>query len=377
VGVAFDEPIDIASAGLLANYSVSPGTIASIQVYSNRFTTDSQNPLVMIPKQSVLLKVTGLSGSGNLTIQNVADIHGNAMASKTVPFAVNTTLKWGVVGGNELGGINGVVPVAANGFDLYSDGVGEWAAYDEATFVYEQVTGDFDKKLRVEYQDGSSQWARAGLIVRDVTNFGVDRNSQTTNGLAGRYQKCFVSPVGATLTGPGNPGAQDWELNRRLLTGGQTDGAVGTGPNALPQYPNAWCRIQRAGQKFSLYRSDDGVNWIYLGATTWGVDTALTMPDSVYVGPEFSPENGNVSVAADQGTFLARIRDYGNYVAVFDPQLQVGVDATGKLTITWVTGTLVSSPTVQGTYTPVPNAASPYVVAPTPSAGAMFYRVQQ
>ena len=47
------------------------------------------------------------------------------------------------------------------------------------TFVYEQVTGDFDKKLRVEYQDLSSQWARAGLIARDVTNFGgVDRATQ-------------------------------------------------------------------------------------------------------------------------------------------------------------------------------------------------------
>src|SRR6266481_4684245 len=89
---------------------------------------------------------------------------------------------------------------------------------------------------------------------------------------------------------------------------------------------------------------------------------------------EFEPENGNV-FAADQGTFLARIRDYGNYVAVFDPQLKVGVDATGKLTITWATGTLVSSPTVPGSYGPVQNATSPYVV--TPTGGAMFYRVQQ
>jgi hypothetical protein len=375
VGVAFDEPADSTSVSLPANYSVSSGTISSIQVLTNRFTANSLNPLAMILKQSVLLKVTGLTGgAGTLTIKNVADIHGNVITSVSLPFTVNTTLKWGVVGGNELGGDNGVVPVAANGFDIYSDGIGEWSSYDEATFVYEQVTGDFDKKLRVEYQDGSSEWARAGLIVRDVPNFGVDRNGQTTNGLAGRYQKCFVSPVGATLTGPGTPGAQDYELNRRLLTGGQTDGAVFAGANEVPPYPNAWCRIQRVGQKFSLYRSADGVNWIYLGATTWGVDTPLTMPNSLYVGPEFSPENGNI-VAADQGTFLARIRDYGNYVAVFDPQLKVGVDATGKLTITWATGTLVSSPTVQGTYTTVTGATSPYVA--TPTGGAMFYRVQQ
>jgi hypothetical protein len=148
-----------------------------------------------------------------------------------------------------------------------------------------------------------------------------------------------------------------------------------TGPNTVPPYPNAWCRIQRVGQKFSLYRSTDGVTWIYLGATTWGVDTPLTMPNSVYVGPEFSPENGNVA-AVDQGTFLARIRDYGNYIASLpDPQLKIGYDSTGRLTITWTLGTLVSSPTAQGTYTTVNGATSPYIVTPTDAA--RFYRVQQ
>jgi hypothetical protein len=267
--------------------------------------------------------------------------------------------------------------VAPNGFDVYSDGVAEWTSYDEATFVYEQVTGDFDKKVRVEYQDGSSEWARAGLIVRDVTNFGVDRNGQTTNSLAGRYQKSFVTPVGATLTGPGTPGAQEWESNRRLDTGGQTTGAPITGANAIPQYPNGWCRLQRVGQTFNLFRSDDGVNWVKLGATTWGVDDAskTPMPATAYVGPEFAPEIGNITQVADQGTFLARFRDYGDFAAAFNPQLKIGVDATGKVTITWVTGTLVSSPTVQGTYTRVPGAANPYVV--TPSSGMTFYRVQQ
>ena len=77
-------------------------------------------------------------------------------------------MTWGVVGANQLGGWNAAVPVGTGGFDVYSDGIGEWGTYDETTFVYEKVTGDFDKKLRVEYQDGSSEWARAGIIVRDA-----------------------------------------------------------------------------------------------------------------------------------------------------------------------------------------------------------------
>jgi len=78
---------------------------------------------------------------------------------------------------------------------------------------------------------------------------------------------------------------------------------------------------------------------------------------------------------ADQGTFLARFRDYGDVAVGFNPQLKISRDSTGKVTITWATGTLVSSPAVQGTYTPVAGAVSPYVV--TPSSTGIFYRVQQ
>jgi hypothetical protein len=385
IGVGFNKTVD-ASAGQIANYSVAGGTISSLTVFTNRFTANSQNPLVKLVRQSVLLKVTGLSGnSGVLTVNNITDTYGNKLSSTNLPITVASNMQWGVVGANEFGGTNAVVPVAANGFDIYSDGSGEWGTYDEATFVYEQVTGDFDKKLRIEYQDGSSQWARAGLVVRDVTNFGVNRATQTGSaatappydGKAGRYQKIHVNPVGATLGGPGNPGNQSWEGNRRLDTGSATTSAL-TGVNSIPQYPNAWCRLQRVGQKFTIYRSEDGVNWVNLGATTWGVDdaTKTLMPDTLFVGPEFSPEDGNVTQVADQGTFLAAIRDYGNYVGVFDPQLKIGADSTGKTTVTWSAGTLVSSPTVLGTYTPVAGAASPFVVAPS-GGTTMFYRVKQ
>ena len=386
IGIGFDKPMDGNTLAVLANYSVSSGTIAGVTVWSNRFTANSQNPLATIRKQNVVLSVTGFTGaSGTVTIGNVKDAYGNLLTATTLPFTVDSTMKWGTVGANQLQGWNAVVEVGAGAYDVYSDGVAEWGNYDEATFVYEQVTGDFDKRVRVEYQDGSSEWARAGLVVRDVTNFGVDaatqQGSQPGNtpvapydGKAGRYQKVHVNPVGATLTGPGTGGNATWEGNRRLDTG---SGCTSAGGGGTPLYPNAWCRIQRTGQKFTIYRSDDGVNWINLGSTTWGTDdlNKTPMPDTVYVGPEFSPENGNVTQVADQGTFLASFRDYGNYVAAFNPQLKIGADAAGKVTITWTTGTLVSSPTVQGTYQPVPGAASPFVV--TPAAGSTtFYKVK-
>jgi len=376
IGVGFDEPVDDVTGSTLANYSASSGTITAINWYSNRFTANSQYPLARVRKQNALLTVTGFSGnSGTLTVRNVKDMYNNAITSVDVPFTVNSTMQWGVVGGNEFGGWNAAVPVAANGWDVYSDGINEWANWDEATFVYEPKVGDFDVKVRVQYQDNSSTWARAGLIARDVLNFGVDRNTQT-NGAAGRYQKCHVNPVGPVLSGPGNMGNAAWEGNRRLVTGGQSDASITN--NSTPLYPSAWCRIKRVGQSFTLYRSDDGLNWEQLGVTTWGTGGTLPMPDTLYVGPEFSPENVNITNPSDQGTFLAQFRDYGDVSTVFDPQLRISVDGTGQVTISWSTGTLLSSPTVGGTYTEVSGASAPsYQFTPAPGAGATFFKVRQ
>jgi len=120
------------------------------------------------------------------------------------------------------------------------------------------------------------------------------------------------------------------------------------------------------------------VNWVKNGATTWGVDdvSKTPMPNTVYVGPEFSPEDGNITVPADQGTFLAQFRDYGNIVSVFNPQLKIQASANGMVTISWTVGTLVSSPTAQGPYSPVPNAQNPFIVSPS-ATGTTFYRVMQ
>jgi hypothetical protein len=385
IGVGFSATVDDAAGSSIANYSVSSGTIQSLLWCTNRFTTNSQNPYVMVRKQSALLRVTGFPNSGTVTVNNMVDVYGNKLASTNVPVTVATNMTWCNVGANVLGGWQAVVPVGPGDFDIYSDGIAEWGTYDETTFAYEQVTGDFDKKLRVEYQDGSSEWARAGIIVRDVLNIGVDAAEQSGstnaappfNGTAGRYQKCHVNPDGPCLTIPGGPGGNAaWEGNGRMDTGGPCTTCL-TNFNYEPLYPNPWCRIQRTNQTFTIFRSADGVNWQVLGTTTWGV-TNVTMPDTVYVGPEFSPENGNITSTSDQGTFLAQFRDYGDYVASvapFNPQLTIGFSA-GQVTITWTTGTLVSSSTVNGTYTSVANATSPYVFTPPPGP-PMFYRVMQ
>ena len=361
VGVTFDEPLDATSAGTVGNYAISAGTITGIKYFA--------------VSPGAVLTVSGLTAGAayTVTVTGVADVNGNAITSANMA-GTYSSMHWGVVGGDELQLGNGVVAVGPNAFDIYSDGIGEWAAYDEATFVYEQVTGDFDKELRVEYVDPASNWARAGLVVRDVSNFGVNRAAQE-GGLAGRYQKVHVQPL---IKFDGTAGANDYESNRRLDTGGPTDGPQTVGHT--PAYPNAWCRIQRVGQTFTKFASDDGENWINLGTTTWGVDDTnhLAMPATLYVGPEYSPENGNVNPESLRAMFGIKVRDYRNHGNVAPPTLTATKNADGTFTLTY-TGTLVSSDTANGSYTAVSGATSPWPVNPklTGAKATQFYRAQQ
>jgi hypothetical protein len=170
----------------------------------------------------------------------------------------------------------------------------------------------------------------------------------------------------------GTPGNNTWEPNRRLTTGGASTAAAITGVNSNPKYPNAWCRLQRQGQTFTMFRSDDGVNWVQLGQTTaadWGAGTP--MPDTLFVGPEYSPENGNIADSTLRNVWLAKFRDYGDVSAVVTrPTLSFQRTATG-LTITY-SGTLQSADALTGQWSIVPGATSPFdVVATEPQK---FYR---
>jgi len=354
VGVSFDEPVDQASATTVGNYTLSAGAISAVKYYKS--------------SPGVVLTVSGLTAGNkySVTVKNILDLKGNKMIDTSREFTVSK-MSWGVVGASELNLGNGVLAVAENGFDVYSDGIAEWGTYDEAALVYEEITGDFDKKVRIEYQDSSSQWARAGLVVRDVTNFGVDRATQE-GGAAGRYQKVHVNPV---QTAMGTGGNNSWEGNRRLETGAATTTAGGGG---VPKYPNAWCRLQRSNDVFTIYRSDDGKNWTQLGQTVTGEGGFVEpMPAKVFVGIDYSPENGNIGEDTGlRAMWMAKFRDYGDTFAPepITPEINIARDgAAVKITFT---GKLQSADALTGTFQDVTGAASPYTIPVETSI--KFYR---
>lgn len=366
ITVAYDEEVKDAEAGAAANFSVTGGTITKAAYIARSAST--------------VLTVTGLGAGASfeVTARNITDIFGNK-STESKKSGKSGSVNWAQVGGTEHGFAPAVAAVGDNGFDVYSGGSAFWNNYDETTFVYEKVTGDFDKKVRVQYQDSSSQWARAGLMVREVLN--EEQGRDDTSVKFSRYQHVHVNP---TIKWDGGAGNNGHELNQRLTPGAATT-APGANNNTAPPYPNAWVRLKRVGQEFSFYRSSDGVNWVSMGAQSYPQNFAdkdadgnavPPFPATLYVGPNFGPENGNIT-EADRKLWKVEFRDYGDVTSVTAVgPIAIKVEGNNAV-LSWSgTATLQVADSVTGPYTDVAGATSPRTV--TPVAGQQkYYRLKQ
>jgi hypothetical protein len=272
------------------------------------------------------------------------------------------------------------VPAGATGFDVLNGGRQEWSSYDEVTMAYVKKTNDFDVQVQVVYAEPGSQWSRVGLQARNGLDVGEpadDRNGPST---AHAYAQTHVNPsqtIGSSARFdplgpiPANQTANNGhEQNQRLTAGGQTSGWGS--PGTAPTYPNAWIRLKRVGTDIFGFRSEDGQNWTAQGSTT------LTdqQPD-MFVGVSLGVETGNIwggtshDVYAgpfdpiEDRLFVAQFRNFTDI-----PTLTMSVVA-GRPTVTFV-GVLQSSATVNGAYTDVAGATSPYTTPIGPAA--RFYR---
>src|SRR5206468_920517 len=245
--ILFSAPVEQTSATTFGNYTFSAGiavTGASLMTGlppANAIDV-SQNPAPngrAFDNECVVLTVTGLApdATASVTIQNVQDraTPPNTIAATTINFK-DSGYAWAESGTPALPGK--VIAVGTNGFDIFSAGSAQWANYDEVVVVYKETTGDFDFKARIEFQDFSSHWARAGVMAREVLNVGENTAKQATN--ASRYASVHGNPnMDFNENGP-SPlihGANNgWESHVRLAPGAQTGSANATG--GAPPYPN-------------------------------------------------------------------------------------------------------------------------------------------
>lgn len=136
----------------------------------------------------------------------------------------------------------GSYTIAGNGNDI-------WDQKDQFHFVYQPITGDVDVSARIASLQGSSTWAKAGVMIRES----LANDS--------RHALALIS------TGKGSA------FQRRIDQGGFS---VNTAGPALA--PPGWVRLVRVGLQITAYTSTDGAAWKVIATDT------VPMADTVYVG---------------------------------------------------------------------------------------------
>ncbi len=136
----------------------------------------------------------------------------------------------------------GELIIDANGADIW-----EGSNNDEFASLYrDDVSGDFDFRVRVTQQENTNGWAKCGIMVR---------NDMTQAASSAGY--CVMSVT------PGN----DFNFQYDDDNNGYLEGST-TGGNPSP--PDSWVRLTREGDVFTGYYSTDGTSWIELRSETLG-----------------------------------------------------------------------------------------------------------
>lgn len=238
VRVTFSEAVGTPSATTAANYTITP----SITVTAAR---PGASPEIVELDTTELT----LGSPYTLAVQRVTDRAQtpNAIADNTqVPF---TAVDYAPVSVGTPP-LAGSVQSAPGGVTVIASGeIGERS--DAFQFGYQMVTGNFDRRVRVEAFQPTDPFATAGLMAR--ATLGAN------------------SPFAAAVTTPGVVGAH---FLSRATAGAQSQRAGSFPVN----YPQTWLRLSRSGSTFRAFAGYDGVSWTELGSVT------ITLPNTLFFG---------------------------------------------------------------------------------------------
>ena len=211
-----------------------------------------------------------------------------------------------------------VVDEATGTWTLEGNGHDIWDNSDNFHFVYKYLVGDGSISARVvAWGDGSNAWAKAGVMMRET--------------LAGES----VHAMTVVTAGDGGGGG----FQRRTGTAGASESNHDPSPNVGPGW---YVRVERLGDEFRGYFSQDGQTWSQQGpVVTIPMRTTAGTQAGCYIGLcVTSHATGELRTATLDSVLLE-----GNIVDAPPPQLEaynpVPLDgATGVITplLQWTQG---------------------------------------
>lgn len=139
--------------------------------------------------------------------------------------------------------MNNSIIIDASGSDI-------WNNRDGFHYAYQYVNGDCDMVTKIESLDGTNEWAKAGLMIRE--------------NLDGGSKLAFVCVTNRNGVA----------THHRTNTNNSMEGGNGASDIKAPY----WVKINRTGDVFAYYMSADGKTWKELGNTEVG------MTKNVYIG---------------------------------------------------------------------------------------------
>jgi regulation of enolase protein 1 (concanavalin A-like superfamily) len=148
--------------------------------------------------------------------------------------------------------VNKTIVIKASGSDI-------WNNIDGFRYAYQYVTGDCEMYTKVETLEGTNEWAKAGIMVRESLSGG----SKTAF-------VCITTKNGVTC-------------HQRLTANESMEGGNRT-PDIKSPY---WVKLTRKGNTFNCYISANGNKWETLGTKE------VHMTRNIYIGFAVTSHNNN------------------------------------------------------------------------------------
>ncbi|MBT3269465.1 hypothetical protein HN371_20140 [Candidatus Poribacteria bacterium] len=199
----------------------------------------------------------------------------------------------------------GAADVSGSTATIVAGGQDIWDNADQFTYLYKEVSGDFDVAIVVQSIENTNTWAKAGIMARltlDAGSINVLAAARANNDMVTFQQRPVADAGGAS---------------ERIVPDGQ---------GFLVEFPTA-IRLMKAGNMFTGDWGSTGSDWSGNPVTRDGVTPTppieMDLGDSYLLGVAVTSHSAGVLTTA--------------VVDIIGDDGATAVDATGKLATTWGT----------------------------------------